>query len=294
MKHFTSILAAALLCGTAMPSFAQDDEVRVTPSIDQDTFEPSFQFSADDHYYTIYLDEETQAANLKDDQVTYIGADGDQGRNLWIWAGGSTFLDPSGTNSFGVPGNYMSYRVGTDGWSGLGYNIDATHPVDLSGIGDDYTFHIALMSTSKETVEFYLTDLDGHEANLVFGQTAYDGKEPVADFNRDGEWYNIDIPMTYLEDNFGFSFKNAKEYKDKNILCVLAGGVEGTVINYDAVFFYGPKTSTGVDGVFSGDSNARKEVFTIGGTKVSSDYAKANKGVYVVKQGNSVKKVATR
>lgn len=292
MKHFTSsIIAAALLCG-AVPSFAQEDEVRVTPAIDEDTFEPSFQFSENDHYFTIFLDEETQAANLADDQVTYIGANPDEGRNLWIWAGTSTFLDPSGTNSFSVPGNYMSYRVGTDGWSGLGYNIDATHPVDLSAINDDYTFHLALMSTSKETVEFYLTDLDGHEANLVFGKTAYDGKEPIADFNRDGEWYNIDIPMTYLEDNFGFSLKNAKEYKDKNILCVLAGAVEGTVINYDAVFFYGPKTPSGVNGVFNADSNAPKEFYSADGTKVSSSYADSHKGIYVVKQGNTTKKIA--
>lgn len=292
MKKFTSIFAAALLCGS-MSAFAQDD-VRVTPSIDENTFEPSFQFDADSHYYTIYLDEETQAANLSDDQVTYIGADAEAGRNLWIWAGTSSFVDPTGTNSFNVPGNYMTYHVGTDGWSGLGYNIDKEHPVDLSGINDEYTFHMAVKSTSNEVFEFYLTDLNGHEANLVLGTKDYDGKDPIADFNRDGEWYNIDIPMTYLEDNFGFSFKGASNYADKNILCVLAGGVEGTEISYDAVFFYGPKASTGVNNILNDVNTATKEVYTVNGTKVSGDYAKNNKGIYVVKQGGKTSKIATR
>lgn len=291
MKKFTSILAAALLCGN-VASFAQG-EVKVTPAIDENTFEPTFKFDKDSKYYTIFLDEETQAANLTDDQVTYIGADSENGRNLWIWATSSSFADPSGNNSFGVPGNYMSYKVGTDGWSGIGYNIDATHPVDLSGINDGYTFHLAVMSTSNETFEFYLTDLNGHEANLVLGKTAYDGKEPIADFNRDGEWYNIDIPMTYLEDNFGFSLKGATEYKEKNILCLLAGGVEGTVINYDAVFFYGPKTSTGVNGIYQNTDEAT-QIYTINGTKVSNEYAKANKGLYVVKNGIKASKIANR
>lgn len=290
MKKFTSIIAAALLCGS-LSAAAQD--VKVTPAIDENTFEPAFQFNKDYHYYTILLDEETQAANLTDDQVTYIGADAEAGRNLWIWATSSSFVDPTGTNSFNVPGNYITYRVGTDGWSGIGYNVAKDSPIDLSGITDEYTFHMAVKSTSNEVFEFYLTDLNGHEANLVLGTKAYDDKEPIADFNRDGEWYNIDIPMTYLEDNFGFSFKGASNYADKNLLCVLAGGVEGTEISYDAVFFYGPKTSTGVNNVLT-NNTAAKEMYTVNGTKVSSDYAKANKGIYVVKQGNKVSKVATR
>ena len=40
MRKFTSIIAAALLCGS-MSAMAQD--VKVTPAIDENTFEPAFQ-----------------------------------------------------------------------------------------------------------------------------------------------------------------------------------------------------------------------------------------------------------
>ena len=109
--------------------------------------------------------------------------------------------------------------------------------------------------------------------------------DPAADFERDGEWYNIDIPMSYLEDQYGLSFAKAKDFTG-NILSILAGGTEGTVLDYDAVFFYGPKTSTGVAG-----ATAEKAYYTLSGSKVSVDFAKANKGVYVVKEGDSAKKV---
>ena len=175
-------------------------------------------------------------------------------------------------------------------WSGLGYNIAAANPIDLSGITSDYTFHIALNSTSSESFDFYLTDGNGKEAHLVFGKSAFGDNEPVADFERDGEWYNIDVPMEYLEDNFGFSFNGASSYADKNILCLLGGGTAGTTINYDAVFFYGPKTSTGVAGV-KDNTTAEKAYYTLSGSKVSADFAKANKGVYVVKQGDESKKI---
>lgn len=293
MKKFTFLLTAALFCGS-MATFAQDDEISITPSIDPDEFEPTFKISEKNDYYVIYLDDETQS-QLNDDQLIYIGPDADAGRNLWIWDGKSGFAEtPSGNNSFDVPGNYMSYVVGDAGWSGLGYNFaaDAT-PMNLSGINDDYKFHIALKSTGKDAVDFYLTDGSGHEAHLVFGDKAFDGKEPVANFDRDGEWYNIDIPMTYLEDNFGLSFKKDTEYKDKNILCLLAGGNQGFTIDYDAIFFYGPKgTGTGIKDVTANTTtNAAAEYYTIDGKKVSTTTAKANKGVYIVKQGNNTKKV---
>ena len=296
MNKFTSILAAALVCGS-ISTFAQDDEIKVTPAID-DNFDPAFTFNKDYSYYGIYLDDETKEANLSDNQYIYIGPDTENGRNLWIWDGQSSFVEnPSGTNSFNVPGAYMSYKVGGAGWSGIGYNIAAdAAPLNLSGINDDYKFHIALKSTSNDTFYFYLTDGNGKQADLVFGSKAFPtdtgDKEPIANFERDDEWYNIDIPMTYLEDQFGLSFKkNATEYKDKNILCLLAGSNEGTVIDYDAVFFYGPKTTNGINDAKSDATNGVKTYFTITGEKVSASYAKGNKGIYVVKEGNTAKKV---
>ena len=284
---------AALFCGS-FTAFAQDDEVKVTPAFNDD-FEPTFKFNKDYKYYGIVLDDETKAANLADDQYVYLGPDADAKRNLWIWDGQSSFVgNLSGNNSFDVPGAYMSYQVGGAGWSGIGYNIAADAPaLDLSGINDEYTFHIALKSTGNDAVDFYLTDGSGKEAHLVFGDANFGDNEPIANFKRDGEWYNVDIPMSYLEDNFGLSFKKDKEYKDKNILCLLAGGTAGFTIDYDAVFFYGPKsTSTGIKGITTSKGNqGTAEYFTIDGKKVSKAQAQASKGIYLVKQNGTTKKV---
>lgn len=291
MKKSTFFLVAALFCGS-LSTFAQDDEIRITPATDPDTFEPAFTFNKDYKYYGILLDDETKEANLTDDQYVYIGADAAEGRNLYIWDSSSTFVEPSGVNSFGVPGGYLAYQVGTDGWSGLGYNINADKSYDLSGINDEYTFHMALMSTGKDPVDFYLTDGQGREAHLVVGDAAAFDHDAVFNIERDGEWYSIDIPMTYLEDNFGLSFKKDTEYKDKNILCLLAGGNKGFTINYDAIFFYGPKNSTsGVKEINVAEKNAPVSVYTVDGKQVSKQFAKANKGMYIVKQGAETKKV---
>ena len=290
MKKSTFFLVAALFCGSLSAS-AQDDEIKVTPAMNGDG-DPVFTFNKDYKYYGILLDDETREANLTEDQYVYIGADADAGRNLYIWDSASTFVESSGVNSFGVPGGYLAYQVGNAGWSGLGYNINGDTAYDLSGINDDYTFHMALMSTGNDPVDFYLTDGSERQAHLVFGDAAAFDHDAVANFTRDGEWYNIDIPMTYLEDNFGLSFKKDKEYKDKNILCILAGGTQGFTINYDAIFFYGPKgSSTSVKEINAAEKNAPVSVYTTDGKQVSKQYAKANKGVYVLKQGANTKKV---
>ena len=293
MKKFTYLLMAALFCGS-FTAFAQDDEVKVTPATTEDG-DPAFTFQKDYKYYGIYLDEETKSANLSDDQYVYIGPDADNGRNLWMW-NGFDFPTTSNVNSFGIPGGYTSVQVtGKDGWSGLGYNIAAANPVDLSGITSDYTFHIALNSKGKDSFDFYLTDGKGKEAHLVFGDAAFGDNDPVANFNRDGEWYNIDIPMSYLEDNFGFSFKGADKYADKNILCLLAGGNAGFTIDYDAVFFYGPKNSaTGIKDITTTTQNGAAEYYTVDGKKVSEAQAKAIKGIYIMKQNGAAKKIVNQ
>lgn len=312
MKKFTFFLTAALFCGS-LATFAQDDEeISITPSIDPDTFEPTFNISEKNDYYVIYMDEETMS-KISDGQLKYIGPEKKEGRNLWMWDGQSYFTEsPSGNNSFDVPGAYMSYIVGGAGWSGIGYNVakpdangeyefqeaDGTKvkypvvPLNLMGINDDYKFHFAVKANDKDAVDFYLTDGSGHEAHLILGDTKYGTNEPVANFERDGEWYNIDVPMTYLEDNFGLSFKKDNAYVDKNIFCVLAGGNAGFTIDYDAVFFYGPKgTGTGIKDVTANRNHTVAEYYSIDGKKVSAATAKANKGIYIVKQDGKAKKI---
>ena len=60
MNKFTSIIAAAIVCGSISAN-AQD--IKVSPAFD-DNFEPTFKFNSDYKYYGIYLDDDTKAANL--------------------------------------------------------------------------------------------------------------------------------------------------------------------------------------------------------------------------------------
>lgn len=298
MKKFTYLLMAALFCGS-FTAFAQDDEVKVTPAFNED-FEPNFKFDKDSKYYVIYLDDETKNANLADDQYVYIGPDDDAARHLWVWENTYSFNTTSGQNSFGVPGAYTSIKVGTVGWSGLGYAND--NPIDLSGITSEYTFHFAIKSTSKESLDFKLGDGSYDEAgasknnpaDIVLGSNAYEGKDPVGNFERDGEWYNIDVPVSYLEDNFGLALSKNKYFKG-NILSILAGGVAGTVVDYDAVFFYGPKKSTtGIKDITATTQNGAAEYYTVDGKKVSEAQAKAIKGIYIMKQNGAAKKIVNQ
>ncbi len=294
MKKITYLLMAALFCGS-YTAFAQDDEVKVTPAFDND-FEPTFKFNSDYKYYGILLDDETKEANLTDEQYVYIGPDAAAGRNLWVWENTFTFNTPSGQNSFGIPDAYLSLKVGTVGWSGLGYAND--NAIDLSGITSEYTLHFAIKSTSKESFDFKFGDGTSDEAgmkknnaaDIVLGSKAYDKAEPVADFERDGEWYNIDIPVSYLEDNFGLSLSKNNAFKG-NILSILAGGVSGTVVDYDAVFFYGPKASTGIKNIQNENSNGAIQYFSVDGKQVPAAQAKVTKGLYIVKQNGKTKKV---
>jgi hypothetical protein len=57
----------------------------------------------------------------------------------------------------------------------------------------------------------------------------------LANFTRDGEWHEIEIPMKTLTD-MGLNFSTLD--KDNNLLGFLSGGVTGTTLDLDAVFIY--------------------------------------------------------
>ncbi len=244
MKKLLLLIAAAAISSA---SYAQ---LRVSMAE-----ENPFEFPASESYVGIFLGDETRANfGLTDANYLYIGPDADRGRNLWVWDGSSHFGETPDLNSFGIPGEYMAYIVGSAGWSGIGYNIAKDAPVlDLSFIDSNWSFHLAVKSTSKETFTFTITDGDGTEAQLVLGDGPNgDGVAAVGNFPRDGEWYNIEAPLDWLEDQFEFTFGGdaSKCYADKNMLVVLAGGVEGTEIDFDAAFYHGPKVDfTGVRSV---------------------------------------------
>ena len=230
------------------PDAGEDDNpnVPITPgenqSFDKEVVvsdEPGT-FDDNNKYYAVYLDGTTQKANISDDRFVNIGDNGGA-QNSYLWEDTFSYGDAAGKNSFGVEGDYKALVVKDKGWSGMGYNVNgANGDLDLSGINKDYKLHIALKATHNYPLLFTVSDGSGHTANLVFGPYDFDGKRAIADFKRDGNWHSIDIPVSYLHNKFGIDFSKDTDY-DGNIFTLLAGGKEGLQVNFDAVYFYGPK-----------------------------------------------------
>lgn len=305
MRKFTLLLTAALFCGS-MTSFAQDDEIRVSPSFENG--KPTFTFHDDQTYYGIQMGKETIKQYLTDKDYTHIGEDEDAGRHLWIWAPDGTtnytfkVNEVTDNNSLGVPSEYISVTTKNVGWSGLGYTNDAKAPIDLTKITEDYTLHMAVKMKTSEDVTLTVADgksgsTSSKKATIVLGE---EPSKPArntiyTNFTRNGQWYNIDIPMMVLEDGCGLSCEKLSAFVG-NIFCVSAGSKANVTFDYDAVFFYSPKgSSTGIKQIGGTDNkNTPIYIYTIDGKKVNEDYAKTNKGVYIVKQGNHTKKVVIK
>lgn len=225
-------------------------DIPVTPgeneSFDKDVVVSDGVPTFDDNYkyYALYLDGVTKENNISDDRYVNLGDNGTT-QNSYLWENTFAYGTADGKNSFGQEG-YKNLIVLDKGWSGMGYNINPNNDktgntkADLSGINKDYKFHIALKAKHNLPLLFTLSDGSGNTANLAFGQFDFDGKRAIADFKRDGNWHNIDIPVSYLHEKFGIDFSKDTNYNG-NIMTLLAGGQQNTEVNFDAVYFYGPK-----------------------------------------------------
>lgn len=202
----------------------------------------AYKFDAANKYYAIFLDGTTQKANISDDRFVNLGDNGGS-QNSYLWEGTFNYGDAMGKNSFGVEGEYKAIVSSDKGWSGMGYNINGSKgDLDLSGINKDYKLHLSLKASHNYPVNFTITDGKGHQANLIFGQYDMDGKDPVANFKRDGKWHNVDIPVSYLTQKYGINFSKDTDY-DGNLLTISVGDAKNTQVDFDAIFFYGPKDS---------------------------------------------------
>ena len=195
------------------------------------------------NYYLITLDE-TSAGHIKSKIVKdYRPGEGPDGTSVIdIWPGGETYSagSASGPNAFGEVEGWLSLVVtGFQGWSGGGVNHTAAPFLDLSGVKDDYTFHIAMKSKDNAThrLIFYPTDGDGKEVAISIGSKPYGDEttQPVADFARDGEWHHIEIPAKTL---FDLGLRYTAATKAGYVFGFQSGGVEGTTFDIDGVFFY--------------------------------------------------------
>lgn len=289
MKKITLLAASCLM---ALAAAAQTSYV--TPATDLNSGDRTFDFDGTTNYVILYASEDEVDALgenkiLKNESPTDL----DGSRPVYIWENTYTGGEGEGFNSFGGSG-YMSFVVGTVGWSGLGHNgvVDAAKELD--------GFDFSMLKTGKWYLHMAMKDGGSIHAThnigigpdakgcFALGETKTDAKyELIGDFKRDGEWYNIDIPVDVLVD-LGFDLTKCTDKCAGNVLTFLSGGAAGAQLNYDAVFFYQKVAgATGIDQV-KADNNKVNAIYTVNGMQVKD----MNKpGLYIQKTANGVKKV---
>lgn len=311
MKKTLLSAAIALLCGNA--ALAQDYTYQFTPAVVNRVAQ--FQFNDDYKYFAIAMGDNTKKTYIKDDakQYQYIGVD-DYNCGFDWWTAANTKTLSAGSNSFGIKDSYMYYQAKKTDYMGFGYRIfdvtNAENPedekpavIDLSSIPADYKLHLSLKCDNDAQVMIKFMDGykgddpeypdadEAHTAVLLFADEAWDDTEPVCNFNRNGDFQNIDIPLSVLKDEYGYDLQKYGKLTDQNMMTVEVNGA-GAKIAWDAVFFYGPQSSiTGIKDIQKENVSAPLQVYTLDGKVISKEAAAAQKGIYIVRQGNKSKKV---
>lgn len=159
----------------------------------------------------------------------------DTDKFLYVWENTYTAGTCSGPNVFGDVEDWTALVSGNVGWTGMGYCVpanlfEALIPVCLTP--SEYVLHIAMKSQDDAVHEFVMYDFKGGEYKVQVG----DENSPYG-FKRDGEWYEIEIPMTAWT-NQGLLWSVPS--KPENVLGILSGAVAGKHLNLDACFIYKP------------------------------------------------------
>lgn len=179
--------------------------------------------------------------------------------NFFVWGDPQTFKtrseDFTAGNSTGVyTGPITSFAsVIGQGWNGMGYASIAgmgfnPAPKDLSMIDDTYWLHFSLRSDAAVshvpvTLRLGSKDVD---ATITLGSYT-NGRQIVGDFNRDGEWYSFDIPVSELK-QYGKLWSDAPNHGGIEsftdyVLCLYTAPTyySGSYFSFDNVFFYQKK-----------------------------------------------------
>ena len=140
------------------------------------------------------------------------------------------------TSGYGV-------EVDDEGWSGLGFNYqNKTLLANMSKItednGEGWYFHISIKVNSDVP---QLIGFDGETGSYKFainGDYNDNGStyHKIADIPTDGNFHDVEVSMTNAI-NAGLIYSN-KPTKALNLVWVLSGGVQGTQLYIDNIYFY--------------------------------------------------------
>lgn len=239
-KLFTSVclLAAVVL---VVPVFAQATTDELSKK--------------DREYYLIYLDEDAKMDHLDANPKNVVKQDlrvDDTNRFMYIWENTYSAPTPAGSSYYDGFNGYLNLQVGNIGWSGAGLAISKTltpnYFIDLTGLTRDHVFHIAMKSTATNPHLLFLWGGIGLEGAVCIGGTPFvdAGKthQPVANFERDGKWHLVEVPMSKFMDA---GFRCPEPFNDGNYFSFLSGNASGAIFSMDAIFIYKNLDGTGIN-----------------------------------------------
>ena len=186
--------------------------------------------------WPVILDNTTKSSWSEKIQYDFTSNENDI--NLYIWDGTYSPGAASGLNFYGNTEGYLSLVVGNQGWSGAGLSVSGNSLSAATSLlqaiqaePEKYYLHMAIKSTDNYAHAFYLFGNEG--TKFVLGDhSVYEG--PVlGDFARDGEWHEINMPMSLFAEslsNTGISSSGM------NLFTMLSEGVQGAQLDLDAVF----------------------------------------------------------
>ena len=244
-KLFT--LATLLLFAGSMAS-AQF----ITKALDPDTDEPTFDWSKCESFIPIAISESVGEAI--GDKVFYDATINETTRFLYVWDNTYIGADQDGSlNSFGQPEDHVAMDVTSVGWSGCGfYSSDAGI---WSQLDDSWVLHFAMKSKDNAAHRFAV----GGNAAFTIGDAEFDGGKVIGNIPRDGEWYYIDLPYSVIR-QLAEQVWTYDENGGLNYLTILSGGVAGTQLRLDNIFWYKDNTIVVEPELPEGDVNGDKLV----------------------------------
>lgn len=184
-----------------------------------------------DEYSTAAIQNKIKASYQLDDTNVF----------LYVWENTYAAGTPSGLNFYGEAAGWSSLVVGSVGWSGCGWCVvnPETVPafVDSSADLADWKFHIAYKGQQGKA-HIVILYWNGQEYKFAIGEgsledagVSYTAVAPTSGKFQANVWNEYEISlaetgMDYTQTTTG------------NIAAVLSGGVAGTTLDVDAIFFY--------------------------------------------------------
>lgn len=192
-------------------------------------------------YYIVQMGE--QSYNAISDKVIHDLRPSDDGvRNLFVWDNTLNGGNAVGTNFYGLDEGWVNFNVGTVGWSGAGYSVGSdSELIDMTRMFDnpeDYYLHIGLKTGQASSSYLFILSDGTSQARIAIGDDFNDNGTTFTSYQqlvRDNNWNSIEIPITYLN-SLGLYYN--EPFNDVNVVAFLAGGITGTTVDIDAMFFY--------------------------------------------------------